>query len=214
QSEGEVLLVEGVSQTLTAPRRAPIAVAVLLGIVIIAMTGWKPMVVLALAGAACMLLLRCLEVRDATRALDSSVLLLLVGMIPLGVALEKTGLAANLAQGVVHLVGDRDPVIVISALYLLTSLLTEVLSNNATAVLLAPIGLGVSAQLDIDAKPILMAIAIGASASFATPIGYQTNTMVMGPGGYRFRDYLRYGVPLNLLMWLVATALIPFFFPL
>jgi di/tricarboxylate transporter len=141
------------------------------------------------------------------------VLFLLVGMIPLGVAMERTGLASLVAAGVVDFASPHGPLLLIGAFYLLTSLLTEILSNNAAAVLLAPIGLGVAASLGMDPKPLLIAISFGASASFATPIGYQTNTMVMGPGGYLFRDYLRAGLPLNIVMAIVATVLIPLFWP-
>jgi di/tricarboxylate transporter len=134
-------------------------------------------------------------------------------MIPLGLAMEKTGLAREIAELVVGFAGPYGPVVLISSFYLLTSLLTEVLSNNAAAVLLTPICLGVAASMGIDPKPLLIAVTFGASASFATPIGYQTNTMVMGPGGYLFRDFLRVGLPLNVAMWVVATLLIPMFWP-
>lgn len=106
------------------------------------------------------------------------------------------------------------PWVLVGACYLMTSILTEVLSNNATAVLLVPIVLGIAERLGIEPKPLLVAVAFGASASFATPIGYQTNTLVMGPGGYRVTDYLRIGLPLNLGLALVATLVIPFFWPL
>ena len=106
------------------------------------------------------------------------------------------------------------PTAVLSGFYLLTSVCSAFLSNSATAVLMTPLAFGVSTGLGIDVRPLLMAIAFGASASFATPIGYHTNTIVMGPGGYTFADYLRFGLPLNVLMWIVATILIPIFWPL
>ena len=211
QEEGDVLLIEGVEQTLTFPDKAPLALGILLTVVGLAAGDVAPLVLLALAGVGAMLLTGCLTIPLATRALDSSVLFLLAGMIPLGVAMEKAGLAAVIADFVVGIAGPYGPVVMIGAVYLLTSVLTEVLSNNAAAVLLTPICLGIAVQLGIDPKPLLVAITFGASASFATPIGYQTNTMVMGPGGYLFRDFLRIGVPLNILLAIVATLLIPLF---
>ncbi|MCA9002779.1 MAG: anion permease, partial [Planctomycetes bacterium] len=150
----------------------------------------------------------------AVRAVEPEVLLLLASTIPLGIAIQKVGLASQAAGGLIHLVGEANPWWVVATLYLITSFLTEIVSNNATAVLLAPVALGAAAHLGIDPKPLLIAVAFGASASFATPIGYQTNTLVMGPGGYKFRDYLKFGLPLNLLMALTASILIPWIWPL
>jgi len=211
QDEGDVLLVEGVERTLTAPRKAPLAIFILLAVVILSAANVAPIVLLSLTGVGAMLLTGCLTLPHATRALDSAVLFLLAGMIPVGLAMQKTGLAVEIAEFVVGLAGNHGPIILIGSFYLLTSLLTELLSNNAAAVLLTPICLGVAASTGIDPKPLLIAVTFGASASFATPIGYQTNLMVMGPGGYLFRDYLRVGLPLNVVMCFVATALIPVF---
>ncbi|MCB9896443.1 MAG: SLC13 family permease [Planctomycetes bacterium] len=213
QEQGDVFLVQGVEESVTFPRKAPLAAAIMLAVVLLASLGVAPIVHLALIGAAAMILTRCLDVHDATRSLEPSVLMLLAGTIPLGLAMERTGLAADMAASVVDLAGPHGPIVLVSAFYLLTSLLTEFLSNNAAAVLLTPIGLGIATRTGIDPKPLLVAIAFGASASFATPIGYQTNALVMGPGGYRFSDYVRFGLPLNLLMWISATILIPAFWP-
>jgi len=212
--EGDFLLVEGVERTLTFPERAPVAVAILMGVVLFAAFGVAPLVLLALAGVALMLAMRCIDVREAVRAVDPQVFFLLAGTIPLGLAMQELGVARDAAGWIVESLGGHAHWVLIGALYVLTNLLTEVLSNNATAVLLTPIVLGISDQMGIDAKPLLMAIAFGASASFSTPIGYQTNALVMGPGGYRFSDYLRFGLPLNLLMAATAAALIPWIWPL
>ena len=187
---------------------------ILAAVVLLASLGVAPIVFLALAGVAAMIAFRVLDVTDALRALDPSVVLLLAGTIPLGLAMEKTGLAASIADHVAHVAGADSPMLLVGSFYLLTTLLTSVLSNNATAVLLAPIGLGLAHELDVDPRPLLIAIAYGASASFATPIGYQTNLLVMGPGGYQFRDYLRIGLPMSLLMAATATVLIPRIWPL
>lgn len=209
--EGDFLLIEGVEKTLTFPRKAPLAVGILLAVVALAAADAAPFALLAVAGVAAMLATRCLGVREAAGALDPAVLLLLAAMIPLGKAMEQSGFAALIADRIVGLAGVAGPFVLISALYLLTSLLTEVLSNNAAAVLLTPISLEIAASMEMAPEPLLIAVTFGASASFSTPIGYQTNTMVMGPGGYAFRDYLRVGVPMNLLMWLTASLLIPVF---
>ncbi|HMB71773.1 MAG TPA: SLC13 family permease, partial [bacterium] len=123
-------------------------------------------------------------------------------------------LAGVLVEGCVSLLGGMGPVAVLSGFYLLTSVFSSFLSNNATALLMSPLAVGVAAALGVDQRPFLVAIAFGASASFATPVGYQTNLIVMGPGGYTFGDYFRFGLPLNVLLWIAATFLIPFFYPL
>ncbi len=214
QEEGDALLIEGIDQTLTFPRKAPVALGILLAVVALAAADVAPIVLLALAGVAAMLATGCLTLPHATRALDSGVLFLLAGMIPLGLAMERTGLAAHIANAVVEFADARGPFFLVGAIYLLTSLFTEMLSNNAVALLVTPICLDLAQKLGVDPKPLLIAVTFGASASFATPIGYQTNTMVMGPGGYRFRDFLRAGLPLNVLMFVAGTLLIPLFWPL
>ncbi len=210
-----VMIVEGVEKTIHLHRRGPLAVAVMAAVILAAAFTNLPIAPLALTGAAMMILLRCVRMDEAMRSLDPSVLLLLVGTIPLGAAMTGTGLAEKVVHGVVELVGQNHPVIMVSALFLLTTLLSQFLSNNATAVLMTPIVLALAAPaaMGVDAKPLLMAVSFGASASFMTPIGYQTNTIVMGPGGYRFSDYLRIGIPMTLLTWLLATFLIPVFWP-
>ena len=211
EEAGEVMLIAGIEQTLTFPRKAPLAIGILAYVVALATLKIAPLDLLAFAGVGAMLLTGCLTFQHATRALEPAVLLLLAAMIPLGVAMEKTGLALEISAGVVRFGGSFGPFFLIASFYLLTSILTEVLSNNASAVLLTPIALAVAAATGIDPKPLLVAVTFGASASFATPVGYQTNTMVMGPGGYLVRDYLRVGVPLNVIMFIVAAILIPVF---
>ncbi|MBL8856939.1 MAG: SLC13 family permease [Planctomycetes bacterium] len=214
QDQGNLLLVEGVQRDITFPDRAPLAGGILGGVVVLAALGVAPIVFLAIGGIALMMLTRCLEARDALRAVDLSVVLLLAATIPLGLAIEKLGLAAEAATWIVQGLGQQNPAVLVGGLYVLTSLLTSILSNNATAVLLTPIALSLAAQTGASPEPLLMAIAFGASASFATPIGYQTNLMVMGPGGYMFRDYVRIGLPLNLLLAVVASFVIPMFWGL
>jgi di/tricarboxylate transporter len=211
---GQLLLVEGVDQTIVRSTKNRQAILIMLGVVLMATLTPIPIAILALAGAVLMILTRCLRTDEALSALDAPTLFLLAGTIPLGLAMESTGLAAQIVQGVLALTGGADPRIFLSVFYLLTSLLTELISNNAVAVLLTPIALQLAVTLGIDPKPLLIAIAFGASASFMTPMGYQTNAIVMGPGGYTFKDYLKFGLPLNLLMWITATIMIPLLWPL
>ena len=139
-------------------------------------------------------------------------------MLAMGLAMEQTGaaawLAGNAVDGVRHFVPDAHKgIVMLAAIYLITTILTEILSNNAIAALMAPIALGVAEQLGMDPKPFIVAVAFAASASFATPIGYQTNTYVYGVGGYRFGDFVRIGVPLNVLCFITALVVIPRVWP-
>ena len=217
EDDHDVLLMHGVEETVKKPAKAPMALGILLAVVASAAAGLAPLPVAGLAGAALMLLTGCLDTRAAVRALDPAVLLLIAASLPLGVAMEQVGLASEVAGAVARageVFGDGYGVfLLVGLVYLATSLTTEVMSNNAAAVLLVPIALQVAEQTGMRPEPLLVAIAFGASASFATPVGYQTNTLVMGPGEYRFRDYLRLGAPLNLITWLIATALIPLLWP-
>jgi di/tricarboxylate transporter len=188
---------------------ARVALAILAAFVALVTTGALPVVTLALLAGAAMVVTGVLSPRTVYREIDWPVLVLIGGMLALGRAMEATGAARVLAEALVGIVGPLGPVGVLSAIYLVTNLLTETMSNSATAVLMAPIAISTAATLGLDARPLVLAVAFAASASFATPIGYQTNTFVYGPGGYRFLDYVRVGLPLNLLFWIAATLLIP-----
>ncbi|MFO7693006.1 MAG: SLC13 family permease [Vicinamibacterales bacterium] len=194
-------------------RKTLIAAGILAGVVGVSALGIAPIVVTALAGCALMVLTGCLKADEVYTAVDWKVVLMLGGLIPLGIALESTGAAAMLSRGIVGVFGPVGPWALLSAIYLLTSLLTELMSNAATAVLVAPVAISAAAAMGVDAHPFLMAVAFAASASFMTPVGYQTNTLIYGPGAYRFTDFLRVGAPLNLLFWVLATWLIPRFWP-
>ena len=150
---------------------------------------------------------------SSRQAVAGAVILLLAGIIPLGIALQKTGGAAMAADAILGVLGPYGPLATLAAIYLMTSILTEFMSNNASAVLVVPIALATAASMGIDPKPLLIAVAFAASTSFATPISYQTNTMVYTAGGYRFGDFVRVGMPLNVIFWVAAILLIPRFFP-
>lgn len=210
----KLLLVEGVEGAIVRRAKNRLALLIMGAVILLASLTPIPIVILALSGAALMVATRCLRTDEALSSLDGATLLLLAGTIPLGVAMQKTGLAQLLVAQLIAVAGQASPILFLSLFYLFTSLLTELLSNNAVAVLLTPIALSLAASLGVNPQPLLMAIAFGASASFITPMGYQTNAIVMGPGGYTFGDYLRIGIPLNLLMWLLATVFIPVIWPL
>ncbi|MCS6805731.1 MAG: SLC13 family permease [Acidobacteriota bacterium] len=190
-----------------------VAVAIVFGVVLAATVKLSPIVVAAVSGAILLVLLGCLTMEEAYQAIEWRILFLLAGVLSLGTALEKTGAAQLISSYLVSTVGDLGLVALVSAFYLLTSLLTETMSNNATAALLAPIAISTAAALDVNPRPFLMAITFAASASFMTPVGYQTNTMIYGPGQYKFIDFVKVGGPLNLLFWLLATLLIPLIWP-
>lgn len=188
--------------------RAPIAVGLLGLMVITAGFGWLSMLEAALLAAAGMLITGCCTVETARRNIDWSVLLVIAAAFGLGAAMDQTGVALATAKTVMGFVGS-DPLINLAAIYLLTAAFTAVITNNAAALLMFPIALAVSSDLGVSVMPFVVAIMLAASASFATPIGYQTNLMVYGPGGYHFSDFLRMGLPLNLVTALVAIAVIP-----
>ncbi|MBX3277251.1 MAG: SLC13 family permease [Acidobacteria bacterium] len=189
------------------------ALMIVAGVVACSALNIVPIVVGSLVGCVLMVLTRCLTLEESYQAVEWRVVFLLAGVLPLGIALEKTGAALFLSNSIVNTVGVWGPVAVLSAFYLLTSLLTETMSNNATAVLLAPIAIASAQSLGCSPRPFLLAVTFAASASFMTPVGYQTNTLIYGPGRYRFADFLRVGTPLNILYWLIASWLIPVFWP-
>jgi di/tricarboxylate transporter len=194
--------------------KAPIALGVMGAIMALAAFEVLPIAGLALVGATAVVAFGCLDVDEAYKAVDWRMLMLIFGMLALGRAMETTGAAKLVVDSAVALLAGLGPVAVLSLLYALTSLLTEVMRNNATAILLTPIAVGLAQEMGVDPRPFVVAIMFAASASFATPIGYQTNTFVYTAGGYRFTDFLRIGVPLNILNWAAASLLIPLFWPM
>ena len=182
-------------------------------VVVLAALGVVDILKGAIVGCILLLALRAMRPNEAYRAVDWSVLFLIAAFVPVGMAMQTTGTAAFLAQGILRVQRLNPdfftPVVILSMLYLLTSLLTQTISNNATAILLAPIAIQLAVDLGVDARPFLIAVAFAASAGLMTPYGYQTNLMVMGPGGYRFIDFVRFGGPLTIVFWLLASLLIP-----
>ena len=184
-----------------------------IGVITMASLNLMPIMMAAIIGSMFLVITRCITMEEAYLAIDWKVIFLLAGAISLGVALDSSGAATLISTFLIGIVGSLGPIAIVSILYILTSMLTETMSNNASAVLLAPIAIAASVALEVDARPLLMAIAFAASSSFMTPVGYQTNTMIYGVGNYKFSDFLRVGAPLNIIFWILATFLIPYFFP-
>lgn len=193
--------------------RAGIALAMLVMVVALSALNIVPIFVAAIIGAVGVVLGRCITIEEAYRAIDWRVIFLLVGILPLGLALEQNGASSWLASAVMEHIINFGPLIVLAALYMVTAVLTESMSNIAAAGILAPIGISLAASMNVDPRPFLVAITFAASTSFSTPVGYQTNTMIYAPGGYRFTDFIRVGGPLNLIFWGLAVLLIPVLWP-
>jgi di/tricarboxylate transporter len=209
----DFIVVEDVHHEIIHKAKARRALLIFAGLIIAASSGLADIMVCALAGVLLMILSGCLQLRDAYRTMQGNVLMLIVGTIALGAAMEKTGTARLYAHEFIALFRGMSPAVILGGILLLTSLSTQVLSNNATAVLLIPIAISTALALGASPKPFIVAVCFGASACFATPIGYQTNLLVYGPGGYRFSDYLKLGIPLNLLVLIMGALFIPVFWP-
>ncbi|WP_425039631.1 SLC13 family permease [Primorskyibacter sp. S187A] len=193
---------------------APIALVALAGIVGLAAFGVAPIFLLSILAVAVVLLTRCIDAEEAFSFIDGRLLALIFAMLGIGAALEASGAVRLIVEAVAPYLGLLPGALIIWAIYLLTSVLTELVSNNAVAVVVTPIAIGLADALGLDARPLVVAVMVAASASFATPIGYQTNMLVYGPGGYRFTDFMRVGIPLNLSIGILASLVIPLIWPL
>ncbi|WPP45199.1 SLC13 family permease [Pseudomonas sp. AN-1] len=211
---GELISLNAVQERAYRRDKAPIAILVTAAVMLLAAFGVMPIEGLAIIGAVVVLATRCLDVEDAYKAVDWKILSLIFGMLAISIAMDKVGLVRLIVENVMDLLPWAGPLLLLSFIYLFTSILTEVLSNNAVAVLVTPIAIGMAQHLGVDPRAFVAAVMFAASASFATPIGYQTNTFVYNAGGYRFSDFMKVGIPLNLLLWLVATAVLPLVWPL
>jgi len=192
--------------------KAPIAIGALLLMVVLAGFGWFSMLKAAVLAAIIMLVAGCCSPVHALRSIEWSVLMVIAAALGISEAMQVTGAAGAIAETFLGVAGDN-PWIALAVVYGITTLLTEIITNNAAAALMFPIALSVAQSLSVNIMPFIIAIMIGASASFSTPIGYQTNLMVYGPGGYKFTDFARIGVPLNLLFWSITVAIAPLVYP-
>ena len=195
------------------PLKALASLLVFVAVVALAALNVAPIAACAFAGAVLLILIRVITADEAYRGLRPEVLMLIAGMVVLGTALEKTGLAAAATTGLIRSLDGVDPVVALVVLYGVTLFATELLSNATVAVLLTPIAVSLAEALGVDARPFLVAVMIAGSAAFATPFGYQTNTLVYQMGGYNYLDFIRIGIPLNLLTWAVGVTAILAYFP-
>ncbi len=195
-------------------RQAPIALLALAAVVILAAFNVMGIGLLAMLAVAVILVLRCIDNDEAWGSIDLSILILIFAMLIIGVGLEATGAVELIVGAVAPLVSDMSPLVTLVIVYAIASLLTELVTNNAVAIVLTPIAISLAEQLSIDPRAFVVAVMFGASASFATPIGYQTNTLVYGAGNYRFTDFLKIGVPMNLLVGAIVCIAITIFFPM
>ena len=193
--------------------KAPLAFAVLAGVVVLGALNVMPLSALAIIGVALVLFTGCLDADDAFRAIDGRILVLIFSMLAVGAALETTGAVKLVVGGVAPWLDGLPPLAALLAIYVLTSVLTELVTNNAVAIVVTPIAIGLAHQLGYDPRPFVVAVMFAASASFATPIGYQTNTLVYGPGGYRFTDFMKIGIPMNILAAAVTVLGVPLIWP-
>ena len=196
--------------------KMPIAIAVTIGIVTLATLNLVPIVAAVSLGVALLMLTGCMKPKDAYASVEFSILMIIFGMLALGQAMDSTGASLLIAESMIHFVQNFAPehlqnVLMLAFVYIITSTFTEFLSNNAAVALMVPIALGIATTLGIDPRPLVVGACIAASASFATPIGYQTNTYVYGVGGYRFFDFTKVGLPLNIICFIVTVFVVPIF---
>ena len=193
---------------------APIAIAALAGIVILAALNVAPILLLAVLAVALVLVTGCIDADEAFSFVDGQLLALIFGMLAVGAGLQNSGAIALLVDGVSPGLAMLPAPLILFVVFVMTSTLTEIVSNNAVAVIMTPIAIRLGAALGLDPRPLVVAVMIAASCAFATPIGYQTNTLVYGPGGYKFSDFMKVGIPLNLSVAILASLVIPLIWPL
>ncbi|MCI5038829.1 MAG: anion permease, partial [Donghicola eburneus] len=195
-------------------KQAPIAIIALFAIVFLSAIGVAPILMLSVFSVAIVLVTRCIDADEAFEFVEGRLLALIFSMLAIGAGLQNSGAVDLIVSGVAPVLETMPPFIIIWSIFLLTSVLTELVTNNAVAVVVTPIAIGLGAAIGADPRPLVVAVMVAASASFSTPIGYQTNTLVYGPGGYKFTDFMRVGIPLNLSIGLISAALIPLIWPL
>ena len=214
---GDFIVLGEIEAALKKHRFWWVSMAVVLGAVILAALGVIPILEGALIGMILLLILRVITTHEAYNAINWQVIVLIAALIPIGIVIQESGTAkliASMLNNIVNMVSiENRPFVMLSLIYLVTMILTEMASNAATAIIMTPIAISAAAQLGLDPRPFIFSVCFAASASFITPIGYQTNLMVYGPGGYKFSDYLKVGLPLAITFWLMGTFIIPVIWP-
>jgi di/tricarboxylate transporter len=212
-TERDFLVLTEAAQEAPRLNKAPLALLIMAAVLVPVILDLIPIAIAAVAGVVLMVLTRCLSMDEAYQAIEWKAVFLIAGMLSLGIAMEQTGAASFLAEGMVNLVGGLGPLAVTAGLFLLAALASQVMPNPAVAVLLAPVALNTASDLGISPYPLMMAVAVSASAAFLSPVGHSANILVMGPGGYRFVDYIKVGIPLTLVVLVVVLLVLPIFWP-
>ena len=214
---GNFIVLGEIDATLQKNRFWWVSLAVVVSAVTLAALGMVPILKGALVGMILLMILRVISTNEAYQSINWQVIILIAALIPIGIVIQNSGTASWLAAAMNNAVNMFEPalqpVVLVSLIYLVTMILTEMASNAATAIIMTPIALSAAAQMGLDPKPFIFSVCFAASASFITPIGYQTNLMVYGPGGYKFSDYVKVGLPLAITLWVMATYLIPIMWP-
>ena len=213
KQETDFVILQELDVPVLKPAAALTSSLIVTGVVVTAAFRFYTIAEAALVGSVLMVVTGCLPIRKIYSEIDWRVIFLIAGLIPMGIALQTSGAADSAVRGVLLLIGGFGPSVVLGVFFFLAFALTGFMSNTATAALMVPLAITFARALDVDPKPFLMAVAFAASAAFYTPIGYQTNLLVYGPGGYRFTDFVKVGGPLNIVVWILATLLIPVLFP-
>ena len=211
--EPDFLVLEEAAQAPLKLEKAPTAGVIMLGVILVVLLGWLPIAIAAIIGATLMVITGCLDMEEAYRFIEWKAVFLIAGMLPLGIAMEQSGTAAFLAGGMMSAIGGLGPYAVLAGLFALSMLATLFMPNPVVAVLMTPIALNAASNLGVSPYPLMMGIAFGASASFLSPVGHPANVLVMGPGGYRFADYIKVGLPLVVVLLLVVVTAVPLFWP-
>lgn len=213
-SEPDFIVLTEAAQEVLRVKKAPIAALIMAGVLFSVIVGWLPIAVAAILGVILMILSASLTMEEAYRYIDWKAVFLIAGMLPLGIAMQTSGAAELLAQGMISAIGDYGPLALVAGLYVLTTLATQVMPNAAVAVLMAPIAMNTASSMSLSPYALMMTVALAASASFLSPVAHPANVLIMGPGGYRFKDYLKVGVPLTLVILIVVLLVLPLVWPL
>jgi len=213
-SDPDFLVLSEEAQETPRYKKAPIALLIMAAVLIPVIFGWLHIAIAAIMGVVLMVLTRCITMEEAYRSIELKAIFLIAGMLPLGIAMQQTGAAQLLAEAMIGLIGGFGGMAVMAGLFILAALASQVMPNPAVAVLLAPIALNTASQIDISPYPLMMAVAVSASAAFLSPVGHPANVLVMGPGGYKFSDYTKIGLPLTLVVLIISMIVIPLFWPL
>jgi len=212
--EPDFLILAGENEEVPRHQKAPLAVLIMAGVILTVLSGWLPISIAAVAGAVLMVLSGCLQMEEAYQQINWRAVFLIAGMLPLGIAMEQSGAAQFLAESIVAVLGNLGTWALLIGLFVITSTASQFIPSPVMTVLMAPVALNTAVDLNLSPHALMMVIAVAASTTFMSPVGHPANVLVMGPGGYRFTDYVRVGIPLTLVVLVVTLLVLPLFWPL